>query len=104
MLRCVVATLKFLQTWQDSLRPTNNPEVFLLVGNSGCVKSTLIHYVAADASKIESLEPADGKAINFAVKDHYDTDAADVSSTVSRTNVPELVNDDSGHTWCIHEH
>lgn len=92
-------TMDYIKKGQDSMKLSPNEEGILVVGNTGSGKSTLVHYIAANASWIESLQPEDPEAINYDVKDHYDDGPEQISSTVSRTIIPELVIDHKEYAW-----
>lgn len=95
----VGSTFEFINQVQRNLKLTNNPNVILVIGNSGSGKSTLVHYIAADYSKLVSLEPV-GDETEYKIHDELDPEIGNIlSTTVSRTLVPELIIDEKKNVW-----
>lgn len=81
-------TLQFVNNAQRKLNTRNHPNIIMVLGMTGSGKSTLIHNLACDNSKLMSID--DGKHIDFVVLDELDAEVdAHVSSTVSRTFIPK---------------
>lgn len=92
-------TLQFIREMQTKLKFTKNPNIILVVGNTGSGKSTLVHYVAGDYSNLISIEP-DGDDAEYIIYDGLDSEISEiVSTTKSRTLVPEMVIDEAGKVW-----
>lgn len=92
-------TLQFIHEMQSKLKFTKNQNITLVVGNTGSGKSTLVHYVAGDDSNLISIEP-DGDDAEYIVYDGLDPEIGEiVSTTKSRTLVPEMVIDKEGKVW-----
>lgn len=95
----VDSTFEFINQVQSNLKLTKNPNIILVIGNSGSGKSTLVHYIAGDYSKLVSLEPI-GDETEYKVHDGLDPDVSNiVSTTVSRTLVPEMIVDEGKNVW-----
>lgn len=93
-------TLKFVTEAQSKLKLSTNPEIILVIGNTGSGKSTLVHYVASDFSKIISKEPENPNSSDFEIQDGLDLESGIVKlSTVSRTFVPEMIVDEEQNVW-----
>lgn len=89
-------TLKFIDNLQQKLKLTTNPRINLVVGNTGSGKSTLVHYVAGDYSKLVSTKM--GRKLK--IIDGLDPEInRKTYSTESRTLVPEMVVDEEGYVW-----
>lgn len=93
-------TFEFVSKAQNKLNVKKNANIILVLGNTGCGKSTLVHYAAGDFSKIESLEPI-GHQTEYKIQDGLDPDSETevISTTVSRTLVPEMVIDEDHNIW-----
>lgn len=91
-------TLKFVNNAQKQLDVTQHSEIILVIGKTGIGKSTLVHYVACDYSKIISID--DGISLNYIVRDELDTDLnVSISTTESRTLIPAKIVDDEQIVW-----
>lgn len=95
-INVVDETLKLLVKGEDQMRVSPDPEVIIVVGNTGSGKSTLVHYLI-DPSQIESVRKK--ASIDFTVIDHLDREEGKTSTTVSRTIVPEMIVDDHHRVW-----
>lgn len=51
------ATLDFINEARNKFNLTNNANIILVVGKTGVGKSTFVHYIAGDYSKIIASEP-----------------------------------------------
>lgn len=95
----VESTFAFIERTKAKLELTKDPNIILLIGNPGSGKSTLVHYVAGDYSKLISIEP-DGDESDFKIHDGLDPELDEIiSTTESRTLVPEMVIDEKGNVW-----
>ncbi|XP_031633908.1 uncharacterized protein LOC116347463 [Contarinia nasturtii] len=84
----------------EQLKIKNNPNIILVIGNTGSGISTLVHYAAGDYSKLSSVESRNPNDFNFEIKDELDPkNSTIISSTVSRTLIPEMVIDDDENVW-----
>lgn len=91
-------TLKFVNKAQSEINSTNNSNIILVIGKTGSGKSTLVHYVACDYSKIISID--DEISSDYIVRDGLDASATEnVPSSVSRTLIPEVVTDNEQKIW-----
>lgn len=91
-------TLNFVNNAQSKLTPMKNANIILVIGTTGCGKSTLVHYLACDYSRIESID--DGISTDFIVRDGLDQDVNNaVHSTVSRTLLPQIYVDDDKNVF-----
>lgn len=95
----VESSFEFINQVQNNLKLTNNPNIILVIGNSGSGKSTLVHYIAGDYSKLVSSEPI-GDETEYKIDDGLDPEIGSiVSTTVSRTLVPEMIIDEKKNVW-----
>lgn len=91
-------TLKFIRNSQSQLNLPKNSNIILVIGNTGCGKSTLVHYVAGDYSRIKSID--DGQSVDLMVRDELDPGVDSIkSTTISRTFIPETNIDDEQNVW-----
>lgn len=81
-------------------QPSDERTAVILVGNTGCGKSSLAHYIAGDIRKLKSV-PASNNVdeTNFLVEDLYDKISGGSSTTESKTIIPERITDESGGVW-----
>lgn len=70
---------KFMDNALEKLNATYNSNIILVIRNTGTGKSTLVHYVACDHSKIKAIE--DDKSLEIKVRD-------ELAPEVSRTFIP----------------
>lgn len=92
-------TFAFIDKTKAILKLAKDPNIILVVGNPGSGKSTLVHYVAGDYSKFISIEPDDDEA-DFKIHDGLDPETSGiVSTTESRTLVPEMSIDEADNVW-----
>lgn len=91
--------LKFVNESQAKLKLSNNSDIILVIGNTGSGKSTLVHYVTGDFSKIISKEPENQNAIDFEIEDGLDMSGHITSTTESRTFQPERNIDEDQNIW-----
>lgn len=95
----VEKTFEFINRMQRKLKFTKNPNITLVIGNTGSGKSTFVHYVAGDCSKLISIEPV-GDESDYKIHDGLDPEIGEIqSTTVSRTLVPEMIIDEAGNVW-----
>lgn len=96
----VEETLDFINRAQSELKlRNNNPNVTLVIGNTGSDISTLVHYVARESSKLVSAESKENENEHLA-HDGQDSVAGEIeSTTASRTLVSEMVVDEAGNVW-----
>lgn len=93
-------SLEFINNAVNRSKIVNNPNIILVIGNTGSGKSTLVHYVAGDASKLTSNEPLNPNQNDYDIHDGLDPDnGVPISSTVSRTFIPEMVIDENKNVW-----
>ncbi|XP_055307695.1 uncharacterized protein LOC129571849 isoform X2 [Sitodiplosis mosellana] len=93
-------TLQFVNESQAKLKLTNNSNIILVIGNTGSGKSTLVHYVTGDYSKMISKEPENPNFIDFEIEDGLDLESGTIrSSTVSQTFIPEMSVDEKQNVW-----
>lgn len=91
-------TLQFVNNAQRKLNTRNHPNIITVLGITGSGKSTLIHNLACDNSKLISMD--DGKNIDFVVRDELDAELDPiVSSTVSRTFIPKAYIDEEQNVF-----
>lgn len=91
--------LQFIDGVQNQLKLTNQKNIILLVGITGSGKSTLTHYVAGNFSRMNATESPDDED-EFIIYDGMDPNIGQaISTTVSRTLVPEMVVDEDNHVW-----
>lgn len=91
-------TLKFVNDLESKLNLTENQNITLVVGNTGSGKSTLVHYVAGNMSKLEAIQK-DG-SLDLIIRDGYDPENGDsTAAAVSRTLLPEMMIDEVGNVW-----
>lgn len=89
-------TLKFVNDAQSKLNVEKNANLIMVVGNTGSGKSTFVHYVACDYSKIVSTEVG----VEYQVRDGLDTGSTEtISPSVSRTLIPEVAVDSDQNVW-----
>lgn len=93
-------TLDFVNKVQSKMVLTNNSNIILLLGNTGSGKSTLIHYVAGDNSKMISIEPSNPNAKDLIIRDELDPYIDQITTTTqSRTLIPEMMIDEEQYVW-----
>lgn len=89
-------TLDFVNKARAKLKLTNSPDIILVVGTTGVGKSTTVHCVATECSKVISIETD----TEYIVQDSLDVEQGDIKSTsASRTLTPEMIIDRSGNVW-----
>lgn len=93
-------TFQFLYDAQSKLKLPNSSNIILVIGNTGSGKSTLIHYLAGDNSKLISLESPNPNVIDFIISDQLDPGRDSQFATVSRTLIPEAYVDDEQNVFC----
>lgn len=91
-------TFDFVNKVRSKLLVSPNPKIILLIGNTGVGKSTLVHYVTGNYSRIMALEP-EGSSSEYRVHDGLDEGGDMESSTVSRTLIPEMNVDEEQNVW-----
>lgn len=93
-------TFEFVNSARAKLNLTKNPNIILVIGNTGSGKSTLVHYVTGDYSKLVSIEPT-GYQIEYQIHDGLDPDIQKdfISTTVSRTIIPGMAIDETNNVW-----
>lgn len=92
-------TLRFVNRAQSKLNLTKDADLILVIGNTGCGKSTLVHYVAADYSRIFAERPKI-RGQPLVVRDELDpVKEQQTSSSQSRTLIPEMITDEEKHIW-----
>lgn len=92
--------LEFVNNAVRKVVLAQDEKIALFFGNTGCGKTTLIHYVACDFSKLLSIEPPNLNSIDFVIRDELDPDVnITTSSTVSRTLIPEKIVDNEQNVW-----
>lgn len=93
--------INFLNQMQNKLILTRNQNVVMVLGNTGCGKSTLVHYVANDYSKLVSEESPNPHVIDFKIRDDLDPDRDRITlPTESRTLIPVLTVDETNTVFC----
>lgn len=89
-------TLNYVNTLRDRLELTNNPNIILVIGITGVGKSTLLHCIATDCSRILSIE----NEVEYSIIDELDDEAGNITSTsVSRTLLPKSIVDSTQNVW-----
>lgn len=92
-------TLRFVDRAQSKLNLTKNADIIFVVGNTGAGKSTLVHYVASDYSRIFAEKPT-RRGQPLIIRDELDpVKEEQTSSTQSRTLIPEMITDEEKHIW-----
>ncbi|KAG4066107.1 hypothetical protein HA402_010309 [Bradysia odoriphaga] len=92
--------LNYIDNVQKRLNVTQNSNVILVIGNTGCGKSTLVHYVAGDYSRMFALEPLNPNSVNFEIRDELDPELGRITlATESRTLIPVISMDENHNTW-----
>lgn len=92
--------LNYINEVQKKLILTPNPNITLVIGNTGSGKSTLVHYVAGDYSRMFSEDPPNPNSINFRIRDELDPDRDRITlATESRTLIPVMSTDESHIVW-----
>lgn len=92
-------TLSFVNNLLNKLNSTTNPKLILVIGNAGSGKSTLIHYVAGDLSKMSSKETSNPSLSTFEIRDEMDKNRS-THATETRTLIPQMYTDDQQIVWC----
>lgn len=88
---------KFVNSTLNILNGMDNSNIILVIGETGTGKSTLVHYVACDYSKMKSIN--DGEE-ELEIRDELDADVdKKLPTTVSRTLIPEPYIDDEQNVW-----
>lgn len=95
-VNCETDVFELLSKGLRNLTVTESKYAILVMGNTGSGKSTLVHYLARDPSKIEAIY--DG-GLYPKVIDHWDILPENISTTRSRTLVPELTIDEKKNVW-----
>ena len=86
----------FINILQAKLKLPPIPSINLVVGNTGVGKSTFVHYVAGDYSKMLSRRM--GRKLK--IIDGLDPELNRTTfATESRTLVPEMMVDEAGYVW-----
>ncbi|XP_055309665.1 uncharacterized protein LOC129573302 [Sitodiplosis mosellana] len=94
-------TLNFVNEARIQLNITENSNLILVMGRTGVGKSTLVHCIAGDLSKLVSKVPSNTNSKSFQIHDELDPNAGTVtSSTESRTFVPEIIVDEEQNKFC----
>lgn len=89
-------TLNYVNTLRGRLELTNNPNIILVIGITGVGKSTLLHCIATDCSRILSIE----NEVEYSIIDELDDEAGNITSTsVSRTLLPKSIVDSTQNVW-----
>lgn len=89
-------TLNFVNFVHGQLKLTNNPNIILVIGTTGVGKSTLIHCITTDCSRLLSID----NGVEYMVIDELDVGVGNITSTsVSRTLVPEAIIDSTQNLW-----
>ncbi len=92
-------TLRFVDRAQSQLNLTKNADLIFVIGNTGSGKSTLVHYVAGDYSRIFAERPK-LKGQPLVVRDELDpVKEEQTSSSQSRTLIPEIITDEENYVW-----
>ncbi|XP_037039435.1 uncharacterized protein LOC119076658 [Bradysia coprophila] len=92
--------LNYIDNVQKKLNVTQNSNIILVIGNTGCGKSTLVHYVAGDYSRMFALEPLNPNSVNFEIRDELDPDIGRITlATESRTLIPVISTDENHNAW-----
>lgn len=94
-------TLKFVNEVRGKLKVTKNSNLVLVIGRTGVGKSTLVHCIAGDLSKLESVVPSNTNSKVLQIRDNLDPDAGKITlSTESRTFIPEIIDDEEQNKFC----
>lgn len=92
--------LNYIDSVQKKLNVAQNSNIILVVGNTGCGKSTLVHYVAGDYSRIIAIEPLNPNSVNFDIRDELDSERdRPILATESRTLIPVISTDENHNVW-----
>lgn len=92
-------TFEFVNKARELLQLSTNPNIILVIGNTGVGKSTMVHYATGNYSKIIAIEP-DENSSEYRIYDGLDADIDNTDpSTVSRTLVPEMNVDEEKNVW-----
>lgn len=95
-VNCESDIFEILSRGLKNLTITDDDRAILVLGNTGSGKSTLVHYLARDPSKIEAVDEG---GLYPRVVDHWDVLGENISTTRSRTLVPELTVDERKRVW-----
>ncbi|XP_031631520.1 uncharacterized protein LOC116345903 [Contarinia nasturtii] len=90
----------FLKNAQNKFKVTNHRDIIIVVGNTDSGKSTLVHYVAGDMSKLCAIPSSNLNNSDYEIRDDLDPlKGAQISTNEPRTFVPEMVIDEQSNVW-----
>lgn len=91
-------TLIFIGGVQSKLSKLQSENAVIVVGYIGTGKSTLIHYLTKDNSKLVGIKSKSGT--DYIIQDQLNPQKVDeIPANVSRTIIPEIIIDENQTAW-----